>query len=165
MRPRPVLASRPIVLRGEDFGFNAWSAAEHDRDTGLSGWSSLSDFIQRSRHHWLRSRASQALAEVPTIILCEARGLWLFGVIRGGIGLTRRLGAAEQHTGRLMSEWILSLEPEHRQNRWVNTKACDLGDQHLSSAQRSSCLRLQLFCVETFLLLPQCQSNGCDLSC
>src|SRR5579864_8523393 len=30
---------------------------------------------------------------MPTIILCEARGLWLFGVIRGGIGLTRRLGA------------------------------------------------------------------------
>ena len=29
----------------------------------------------------------------------EARGLWLFGVIRGGIGSTRRLGAAwQQHT-------------------------------------------------------------------
>ncbi len=31
--------------------------------------------------------------------------------------------------------------------------------------ERSSCLRLQLFCVETFLLLPKCQSNGRDLSC
>jgi len=33
----------------------------------------------------LRSYASQVLALVPTIILCEARGLWLFWVIRGGI--------------------------------------------------------------------------------
>src|SRR5215469_18065358 len=41
------------------------------------------------------SEATQAnpLAEVPTIILCEARGLWLFWVIREGIGLTRGLGA------------------------------------------------------------------------
>jgi hypothetical protein len=62
-----------------------------------------------------------------------------------------------------MSVWILSLEPEHRQNRRVTTEACNLGD-HLSSVQRSSCLRFQLFRVETFLLLPDCQSNGRDLS-
>src|ERR1039458_6875589 len=31
--------------------------------------------------------------KVPTKILCETRGLQLFWVIRGGIGLTRRLGA------------------------------------------------------------------------
>ncbi len=49
--------------------------------------------MPRSRHHSLRSCASPPLAKVPTIILCEARGLWLFWVIRGGIGLTRRLGA------------------------------------------------------------------------
>jgi len=35
------------------------------------------------------------------MILCEARGLQLFSVIRGGIGLTRRLGAGLQHTERL----------------------------------------------------------------
>jgi hypothetical protein len=29
----------------------------------------------------------------------------------------------QQHPERLMSEWILSLEPEHRQNRWVTTEA------------------------------------------
>src|SRR5215471_16140588 len=51
---------------------------------------------------------------MPTIILCEARGLWLFWVIRGGIGSTRRLGAARGSTRRLMSVWILSLEPERR---------------------------------------------------
>jgi hypothetical protein len=30
-----------------------------------------------------------------------------------------------------MSAWILSLEPEHRQNRWITTEARNLGD-HLS---------------------------------
>src|SRR5580700_9973913 len=38
-----------------------------------------------------------------------------------------------------------------------------LGD-HLGSIRCSSCLRLQLFCVETFLLLPKCQGNGRDLA-
>src|SRR5271166_3056649 len=38
-----------------------------------------------------------------------------------------------------------------------------LGD-NLGSVQCSSCLRFQLFCVETFLLLPKCQSDGRDLA-
>jgi hypothetical protein len=50
----------------------------------------------------LRSYASEALAKVPTMILCETRGLQLFWVIRGGIGLTRRRGAKLQHTERLI---------------------------------------------------------------
>jgi hypothetical protein len=75
-----------------------------------------------------RSYASEELAKnVPTMILCETRGLPLFWVIRGGIGLTRRLSAERQHTERLMSEWILSLEPEHRANRWATTEAWNPG--------------------------------------
>ena len=63
----------------------------------------------------IRCEAVQAKRwlKVPTIILCEARGLWLFWVIPGGIGLTRRLGAGVS-TRRLMSVWILSREPERR---------------------------------------------------
>ena len=56
------LGSRPPLLRREDFGFNAWSVPEYDRDTDRSCWSPLSGFMQRSRHHWLRSCASQPLA-------------------------------------------------------------------------------------------------------
>src|SRR5580765_2919845 len=83
-------------------GCSFWSATEYDRDTDRSCWSPLSGFMQRSRHHSLRSCASRPLASVPTIILCEARGLWLFWVIRGGIGLTRRLGADGSNPERLM---------------------------------------------------------------
>ena len=38
-----------------------------------------------------------------------------------------------------------------------------LGD-HLGSVRCSSCLRFQLFCVESFSSLPKCQSNGRDLA-
>src|SRR6266576_46444 len=57
VRPRSVLASRPL-LRGEDFGFNAWSVTECDRYMDRSCWSPLSDFMPLSRHH--RCEAAQA---------------------------------------------------------------------------------------------------------
>src|ERR1700693_5137741 len=108
------------------------------------------------------ARQAKRWLSVPTIILCEARGLWLFWVIRGGIGLTRRLGA--DSSTRTPNERMDTL-PRTRasQNRWVTTEASNLGD-HLSSVRRSSCLWLQLFGVVTFLLLPKCQSNGRDLA-
>lgn len=64
-------------------------------------------------------RKPQALAKVPTMILWETRGLQLFWVVRGGIGLIRRLGAELQHTERLTTYSILSLEPERHKNRWA----------------------------------------------
>src|SRR6266704_6858962 len=45
------------------------------------------------KHGWLLEGRDGAGDE-----LCETRGLQLFWVIRGGIGLTRRLGAKLQHT-------------------------------------------------------------------
>jgi hypothetical protein len=69
----------------------------------------------------------------------------------------------QQHTKCLMSEWILSLEPEHRRTDGSPPRR-ETWETTLSSVRRSSCLRLQLFGVETFLLLPKCQSNGCDLA-
>ena len=98
------------------------------------------------------------------MILCEARGLQLFSVIRGGIGLTRRLGAGLPHT-ECLNECLDTLprtgasqEPIGH-HRGMKT----LGD-HLGSIRCSSCLRLQLFGVETFLLFPKCQGNGRDLA-
>jgi len=34
---------------------------------------------------------------MPTIVLSETRGLWLFLVVRGGIGLIKRLAVLEAH--------------------------------------------------------------------
>jgi hypothetical protein len=42
------------------------------------------------------------------MVLSETRGLQLSSVIRGGIGLRRRLSAERAHG--LPSEWILTLE-------------------------------------------------------
>src|SRR5216683_972959 len=98
------------------------------------------------------------------MILCEARGLQLFSVIRGGIGLTRRLGAGLQHT-ECLNECLDTLprtgasQEPIGYHRGMKT----LGD-HLGPIRCSSCLRLQLFDVETFLLFPKCQGNGCDLA-
>src|SRR5712691_595067 len=64
-----------------------------------------------------------------------------------------------------MSVWILSLEPEHRKNRLATTRGMKTLGDHLGSICCSSCLRLQLFGVETFLLFPKCQSNGRALAC
>ena len=96
--------------------WSLWLAVLSRGSANPSCLSQLDDFMKQ----WLgairfRSYASEALAKVPTMILCETRGLQLFVVIREGIGLTRRLGAELQHTERLMSESILSPEPEHQE--------------------------------------------------
>src|SRR6202030_2126885 len=46
---------------------------------------------------------------------------------------------------------------------WPPPRHENLGD-HLGSVRYSSCLRFQLFGVETFLLLPKCPSNSRDLA-
>src|ERR1700686_1975462 len=46
---------------------------------------------------------------------------------------------------------------------WPPPRHENLGD-HLGSMRCSSCLRFQLFGVETFLLFPKCQGNGRDLA-
>ena len=55
---------------------------------------------------------------VSTMDLSEARGLGLFRVIRGGIGITQRLGARH----RLQAIVILTLEPERLKNRLATTR-------------------------------------------
>ena len=82
-----------------------WLAAHSSGDTNPSCLSQLNGFMKQWCSTPFGYEATQAKRwlKVPTKILCETRGLQLFWVIRGGIGLTRRLGAELQHTERLMS--------------------------------------------------------------
>src|ERR1039458_9666169 len=102
-----------------------WLAEHSSGEASPSCLSQLDGFMKQRCSTPFGYEATQAKRwlKVPTKILCETRGLQLFWVIRGGIGLTRRLGAKLQHTERLMSDSILSLEPEHRTNRWATTEA------------------------------------------
>ena len=92
--------------------------------------------------------------------LSEARGLVLFRVIRGGIGVTQRLGARH----RLQAIVILTLEPERLKNQLATTRQRSPEMERALHPRRSSGLRFQFFCVEAFSLLPQSQRNGCNLA-
>src|ERR1035438_5132903 len=83
-----------------------WLAAFFSGDTNPSCLSQLNGFMKQwcSTPFGYEAMQAKRWLKVPTKILCETRGLQLFWVIRGGIGLTRRLGAKLQHTERLMSE-------------------------------------------------------------
>src|SRR6266478_2576822 len=62
-----------------------------------------------------------------------------------------------------MSVWIPPSDRSIVRTDWLPPRHETLGD-YLGSIRCSSCLRLQLFDVETFLLLPKCQRNGRDLA-
>jgi len=83
VRSRSVLASRTLLLRGEDFGYNAWSATEYDRDTDRSCWSPLSGFMQRP--DTIRCEAAQAnrwlKCQPSSYVRLEAYGF--FGLSEG----------------------------------------------------------------------------------
>ena len=98
----------------------------------------------------------------PTMVLSETRGLQLFWVMRGGIRCIWRLGA-ERRTQGLAHRLILSLDPERRKNRLANHRVNKPGLAW--SCRRSSCLRFQMFCVETSSFFPKCQRDGRDLAC
>ena len=96
VRPRSGLASRPLLLRGEDFGLNAGRSPEYDRETVRSCWFPLSGFMQRSRHRSLRTGASASQARLP-------------GHNHTHKPCFRNANVEEDFRG---SAWILSLEPE-----------------------------------------------------
>jgi hypothetical protein len=85
------------------------------------------------------------------MVLFETRGLQLSSVIRGGIGWEWRL---EQAYG-LTFPWILVLEPSvSRRTRLATAKDDPQGMERTLGPKRSSCLRFQLFRVETCSFLP-----------
>src|SRR5215471_5885231 len=95
------------------------------------------------------------------MVLSETRGLRLSWVIRGGIGLTRRLCA--KGTG-LQAIWILTLEPERLKNGLATTRNKSM-EMDGRSLRRASGLQFQFLCVEVFSFFPKCQRDGCDLAC
>src|SRR5258707_2801068 len=94
--------------------------------------------------------------------LSEARGLVLFRVIRGGIGVTQRLGAI----GTVSSTGVSHTHPRTRASPEPTGPPPEraTGDGRALHPRRSSGLRVQVFCVEAFSLLPQSQRNSCDLA-
>ena len=60
-----------------------------------------------------------AVVTMSTMVLSETRGQWLFWVIRGGIGFTRRLSAKGTCLQALR---MLTLEPERLKNRLATTR-------------------------------------------
>ena|SRR5437667_1598941 len=140
VRPRWVLAFRPLLLRGEGFGFNAWSAAEYDRDTDRSCWSPLEWF------HTAVPTPFVAKLRKPTVGLSAnhhpmggSRPMAFWGCARGHRIDSETRCCMPQHTRCLMSAWILSLEPEHRRTDGPPPRHENLGDP-LRSVRRSSCL-------------------------
>src|SRR6266550_6427725 len=92
-----------LILRGEDFGFNAWSATEYDRDTDRSCWSPLSGFMPRS--DTIRCEAVQAnrwlKCQPSSYVRLEAYGF--LGYPRGHRIDPETRCCLQQHTKRLMS--------------------------------------------------------------
>ena len=68
----------------------------------------------------------------------------------------------DDNTQGLTHRLILALVPERRKNR-LASRGSNAGRP--DSRRRSSCLRLQMFSVETFSFLPECQRDGRDLAC
>ena len=79
---------------------------------GVSSTSGFHRLWQRSRS--VLRPAKQNGGQVPTMVLWETRGLWLFRVVREGLGSAGRLGA--RGTPRLTYQLRLALEPECLQN-------------------------------------------------
>ena len=74
---------------------------------------------------------------------------------------SRDLGA-QSTLSALTRLWMLTLEPERRKNRPIAAR--NESSEGKSSPQRSSCLLLQMFSVETNSFLPNQQSDRRDLA-
>src|SRR6476661_4304442 len=99
---------------------------------------------------------------VSTMGLSEARGLVLFRVIRGGIGVTRRLGARRHRVDYRPLAYSPSNPSVSKTDRPPPEKSPEMeGALH---PRRSSGLRFQFFCVEVLSLLPKSQRNCCHLA-
>src|SRR5215469_2453627 len=98
---------------------------------------------------------------MSTMVLSETRGLWLFWVIRGGIGFTRRLAAKGTCLQALR---MLTLEPERLKNRLSTTRTRSLEMDGLFHETLKR-IAISIFLPRSLSFFPKCQRNGCDLAC
>ena len=98
------------------------------------------------------------------MVLSEARGLRLSSVVRGGIGLHRRL-SARRHKEALQCYWILFPRTRASQRNPDSLPIRnDPGDENgLLCQRRSSCLWFQMFGVEGISFLPDDQRDRGNL--
>src|ERR1022692_3122219 len=146
-----------------------WLAAHSSGEASPSCLSQLDGFMKQRCSTPFGYEATQAKRwlKVPTKILCETRGLQLFWVIRGGIGLTRRLGA-KTSAHRAPNERFDTL-PRTRASQkptWPPPRQENLGR---SPGFCSILKRLAFSVVRRRNVLPsskvsKCQSNGRDLA-
>jgi hypothetical protein len=71
---------------------------------------------------------SITIAELPTMVLSETRGLWLSSVVRGGIGSYRRLSVFEVHSGLNVSVDTLPRSRASQEANWPTVKDDDPQD-------------------------------------
>jgi hypothetical protein len=120
----------------------------------------ISSIFWSRRRRSVSKLSSRAGCTVSTKDLSEARGLWLFRVIRGGIEISQRLNAIGTVYRRLSYS---PSNPSVSRTDWPPPEKVT-GDGRALHPRRSSGLRFQFFGVEALSLLPQSQRNGCNLA-
>jgi hypothetical protein len=127
-------------------------ASDRPRHSAVSARRFHDSMVRRLRCE--ATQANRGGSNTPTMVLFEARGLWLFSVMGGGIECIWRLCADSTWSG-LTHRLILSLDPERRKNRLANHQVRQ-PSQLPGFRRRSSCLRFEMFGVETSSFFPKC---------
>jgi hypothetical protein len=161
LRPEFFLLPSPLDRARSVLTFRARDSVAGPCDP-VDGFSLPAVFIScLRRSQSVLKPAKQNGGQVPTMVLSETRGLWLFRVIREGLGSSVRLSArgrtAPNFTAETRSRTRVSGETDgHRQRKSPGWSG--FGQRH------SSCLWLQMLGVEAHILLPHDQHDRGNLS-
>ena len=141
-----------------------WIAAHSSGDASPSCLSQHNGFMSRWRSTPFGAEATQA----KRWLRCQPRSYlrleaYSFLGLSGGHRIDPETRCCRAAHKRLLSASILSPNPSMARTDGSPPRHENLGD-HLGSLPCSSCLRFQSLSVETFPLLPKCQSNGRDLT-
>src|SRR5262245_38674113 len=90
------------------------------------------------------------------MVLFETRGLWLCSIVREGIG-----GFGDSHASSTGLTWTIDTCPRNRASQEPVSQRREWSPRmgRTLSQRRSNCLWFQIIGVETYLLLPDDQSD------